>query len=96
MFLEAYVCMYTCFTVIIAHTVCYLYGEVNFSQKHNYKYMAKRWCLLAMGKLHVSAYSTRVAGCFSLQHGYYSNLTAPNLQHTANQEQNDQCGNSTA
>jgi len=23
----------------------------------------------------------------------YSSLTAPNLQHTANQERNDQCGN---
>jgi len=33
--------------------------------------------------------------CFSLQHGYYSNPTASNLQHTAKQEQNDQCGNST-
>ena len=33
---------------------------------------------------------------FSLQHGYHSNPAAPNLQHTANQEQNDQCGNSTA
>ena len=30
------------------------------------------------------------------QHGYYSKPTAPNLQHTAKQEQNDQCGNSTA
>ena len=30
------------------------------------------------------------------QPGYYSNPTAPNLQHTAKQEQNDQCGNSTA
>ena len=28
-----------------------------FSQKHNYKYMAKWWCLLALEKLHVSAYS---------------------------------------
>jgi len=25
--------------------------------------------------------------------GHYSSLTAPNLQHTANQERNDQCGN---
>ena len=33
--------------------------------------------------------------CFSLQRGYYSNPTAPNLQHTAKQEQNEQCGNST-
>ena len=40
--------------------------------------------------------SARVAGCFSLQHGHYSNPTAPNRQHTAKQEQNDQCGNSTA
>jgi len=31
--------------------------------------------------------------CFSLQPGHYSNLTAPNLQPTANQERNDQCGN---
>jgi len=37
--------------------------------------------------------SIRVA---SLQHGYYLKPTAPNFQHTANQEQNDQCGNSTA
>jgi len=28
-----------------------------------------------------------------LQPGHYSNLTAPNLKPTANQEQNDQCGN---
>jgi len=30
---------------------------------------------------------------FSLQPGHYSNKTAPNLQHTANQERYDQCGN---
>ena len=29
----------------------------------------------------------------SLQTGYYFSLTAPNLQYTANQERNDQCGN---
>jgi len=28
-----------------------------------------------------------------LQPGHYSSLTAPNLQRTANQERNDQCGN---
>jgi len=31
--------------------------------------------------------------CFSLQSGHHSSLTAPNLQHTANQERNDQRGN---
>jgi len=36
----------------------------------------------------------RVAG-FSLQHGYHSNPTTPELQHTSNQEQYDQCVNST-
>ena len=36
----------------------------------------------------------RVAG-FSLQHGYHSIPTTSNLQHTSNQEQYDQCGNST-
>jgi len=36
--------------------------------------------------------SVRDAGR-SLQPGHYSSITAPNLQHTANQEQNDQCGN---
>jgi len=30
---------------------------------------------------------------YSLQSGHYSNLTAPNLQPTANQERNDQRGN---
>jgi len=35
-----------------------------------------------------------VAG-FSLQHEYHSNPTTPNLQHTSNQEQYDQCGNLT-
>ena len=30
---------------------------------------------------------------FSLQPGHYSSLTTPNLQPTANQERNDQCGN---
>ena len=39
--------------------------------------------------------TVRVAG-FSLQHGYHSNSTTPKLQHTTNQEHNDQCGNSTA
>jgi len=34
--------------------------------------------------------------CFSLQYGYHSNPTTPKLQHTSNQEQYDQCGNSTA
>jgi len=36
--------------------------------------------------------SVRAAG-YSLQPGHYSNLPAPNLQPTANQERNDQCGN---
>ena len=31
--------------------------------------------------------------CSSLQPGHHSNLTASNLQPTANQERNDQCGN---
>jgi len=29
----------------------------------------------------------------SLRPGHYSNLTAPNLQNTVNQDRNDQCGN---
>ena len=33
--------------------------------------------------------------CCRLQHGYHSKPTSPNLQHTSNQEQYDQCGNST-
>jgi hypothetical protein len=37
----------------------------------------------------------RVAG-FSLQHGYHSNPTTPKFQHTSNQEQYGQSGNSTA
>jgi len=38
--------------------------------------------------------NVRVA--FSLQDGYHSNPTAPNLQHTTNREQNDRFGNSIA
>jgi hypothetical protein len=38
------------------------------------------------------AHHQESAGC-SLQPGHYSSLTAPNLQHTANQERNDQCCN---
>ena len=36
-----------------------------------------------------------VEASFSLQHGYHSNQTTPKLQHTSNQEQYDQRGNST-
>ena len=45
-----------------------------------------RWCSFCRLKHNL---------CFSLQHGHYSNPTAPNLQHTTNWEQNDRCGNST-
>jgi len=38
---------------------------------------------------------SQAEACFSLQHGYHSNPTTPYLQHTSNQEQYDQCGNST-
>jgi len=43
-----------------------------------------------------SGWSSIVQLCFNLQPGYYSSRTAPNLQHTANLERNDQCGNTTA
>ena len=36
----------------------------------------------------------RLKLCCSLQHGYHSSPTTPKLQHTSNQEQYDQCGNS--
>ena len=39
---------------------------------------------------------SRVAGwSFSLLHGYHPNPATPKPQHTSNQEQHDQCGNST-
>jgi len=50
-----------------------------------------------LGLLYVGGYvrlgwsSVRTVGC-RLQPGHYSSLTAPNLQHTANLERNDQCG----
>jgi len=50
-------------------------------------------CLLYVGgKVRLSWSSVRVAG-FSLQPGHYSRITAPYLQHTANKERHDQCGN---
>jgi len=36
--------------------------------------------------------TTLVVNNKSLQPGHYSTLTAPHLQHTANQERHDQCG----
>jgi len=42
---------------------------------------------------HVSGWSSVRAVGYSLQPGHYSSLPAPNLQPTANQERNDQCGN---
>ena len=45
---------------------------------------------------HVGWSGIRFAGwSFSLQHGYHSKPTTAKLQHTSNQEQYDQCGNST-
>jgi len=41
----------------------------------------------------VSGLQANAQLCFSLQPGNYSSLTAPNLQHTANQERNEECGN---
>jgi len=39
-------------------------------------------------------YHTGSRGVVSGLHpGHYSSLIAPNLQHTTNQERNDQCGN---
>jgi hypothetical protein len=49
--------------------------------------------LLYVGnKMQLGWNSIRVAGC-SPQPGHYSSITVPNLQPTANQERNDQCGN---
>jgi len=48
------------------------------------------------GKVRLGWSSVRVAGSssnFSLQPGHYSNLAAPYLHHTANQERHDQCDN---
>jgi len=57
-------------------------------------------CVVRLNVFHktqIMPHNFRIAQlCFSLQPGYYSSRTAPNLQHTANQERNDQCGNSTA
>jgi len=39
--------------------------------------------------------STTEQLCFSLQNEHHPKPTSPNLQHTANWEQDDRCGNST-
>ena len=45
------------------------------------------------GEVQLGWSGVRVAGSsLSLQPGHYSSLSAPNLQHTANQERHDQCG----
>ena len=51
----------------LSHTTCVIrWGKS--CQKHNHKYMAKWCCLLAMEKLHVSAYS----GCYRPKHVVFS------------------------
>jgi len=44
------------------------------------------------GEVQLRWSGVRVAG-WSLQPGHHSSITAPRLQHTANQERYDQCGN---
>jgi len=51
---------------------------------------------IVLGSMFVGSFGVvGLKHCFNLQHGYHSNLTTPKLQHTLNQEQYDQCGNST-
>jgi len=42
---------------------------------------------------HISGITMPIIRSCRLQAGHYSSLTAPNLQHAANQDRNDQCGN---
>ena len=50
---------------------------------------SRLWCYLP----HWSCRSLfAVCWRLTLQPGHHSNLTAPNLQHTANQERHNQCG----
>jgi hypothetical protein len=48
--------------------------------------------LLCVGSLVRLGWSSVWVAGSSLQPGQYSSLTTPHLQHTANQEQHDQCG----
>jgi len=42
---------------------------------------------------HIGRFVLGLLYVLGLQPGHYSSLTAPNLQPTASQERNDQCGN---
>jgi hypothetical protein len=44
-------------------------------------------------RCHLLFYCTSYRLNMSLQPGHHSSLTVPNLQHTANEERYDQCGN---
>jgi hypothetical protein len=48
---------------------------------------------LGWRSVRAAGWSTVRDAAHSLQPGHYSSLTARNLQPTANQERNDQCGN---
>jgi len=48
---------------------------------------------IVLGLLYVGGKVQLAWRLFSLQPGNHSSLTSPNLQHTANQERYDQCGN---
>ena len=47
-------------------------------------------------RLHVLEFRYGWVGVVSVLQEIHSNPTTPKLQHTSNQEQYDQCGNSTA
>ena len=78
-------------------------AQLCFSLQHGYHFRSSRlfcWITILVDCCCFDVcWSFGVVGleclCFSLQHGYHSNPTTPKLQHTSNQEQCDQCGNST-
>ena len=93
-----------CLYIFVSFTI-FMSFRSSFILSFSVSYFLKRAVLLKNKKptrCHLLFYCTSyrlnmfralIRLCLSLQPGHYSSLTAPNLQHTANQERYDQCGN---
>ena len=74
---------------------CYFISLLMCSTCFGHEYIHHQELATILLNYHIGWSDIRVAG-WSLQHGYHSNPTTPKFQHTSNQEQYDQCGNSAA
>ena len=94
------VCIYTYIYIYWRNLACYGQQKCHNWRVKNQTDATWYFIVLLIGSscfehyyAHHQELATMMKHNFSLQPGHYSSLTAPYLQHTANQERHDQCGN---